>query len=125
MSNERRIVPQLVEQYNDLIEQNLVQNYFTNDLTVNQNNDYFLLNNQIINESNDDSISDNNKTLLTDSQLILNEELVINEENICKEEVDQNNRLIGYEDNVIQTNDVLGLKLIFIFIKFFFFFFLN
>ncbi len=125
MSNERRIVPQLVEQYNDLIEQNLVQNYFTNDLTVNQNNDYFLLNNQIINESNDDSISDNNKTLLTDSQLILNEELVINEENICKEEVDQNNRLIGYEDNVIQTNDVLCLKLIFIFIKFFFFFFLN
>ncbi len=121
MSNERRIVPQLVEQYNDLIEQNLVQNYFTNDLTVNQNNDYFLLNNQIINESNDDSISDNNKTLLTDSQLILNEELVINEENICKEEVDQNNRLIGYEDNVIQTNDVLGLKLIIIFIKFFFF----
>jgi hypothetical protein len=118
MSNQRRIVPQLVEQYNDLIEQNLVQNYLlTNDLAINQNNDYFVLNNQIINESNDDSICGNNKTLLTDSQLIVNNELVINEENISKEEVDQNSCLIESEDNVIQTNDVLGSKLIII--KFF------
>jgi hypothetical protein len=96
MSNQRRIVPQLVEQYNDLIEQNLVQNY--------------LLTN--------DSICGNNKTLLTDSQLIVNnEELVINEENVSQEEVDQNSRLIESEDNVIQTNDVLGSKLIII--KFF------